>query len=81
MLIISKSWNKQGMRTTQRGKNKRLKHRRREGSTNKDTISSRKLTTEFFDFFRSKITDTEMKKKVKKKYAKEIKNKREREEQ
>ena len=38
-----KKWNKQGMRTTQGGKKQEMKHRRREGSKNKDTISSRKI--------------------------------------
>ena len=42
-LIISKTWNKQGMRTTQGGKKQEMKHRRREGSKNKDMISCRKI--------------------------------------
>ena len=57
-----------------------MKHRRREGSKNKDMISSRKIDHRiFFEFFGSKIDTEMMKKRVKKKYEKknEIKNKRE----
>ena len=57
-----------------------MKHRRREGSKNKDKISSRKLTTEFFWFFSvQKYRYGDDEKRVKKKYEKKIKSKRERE--
>ena len=43
------------MRTTQGGKKQEMKHRRREGSKNKDIISSRKTDTQnFLNFFGQK---------------------------
>ena len=55
-----------------------MKHRRREGSKNRQ-FHPEKLTTEFFEFFGSKIDTEMMKKRLEKKYEKknEIKNKRE----
>ena len=70
------------MRTTQGGKKQAMKHRRREGSKNKDKISSRQIDQRNFWIFSAKKKnryEDDEKKKVKKKDAKknEIKNRRE----
>ena len=77
---MSKTWYKQGMRTTQRWKNKRWNTEEGRVQKTKTEFHQEKLTTEIFEFFGSK-TDTKMKKNmVKKKCEKknEIKNERER---
>ena len=57
--------NKQGMRTTQGREKQEMKHRRREGSKNKDIIASRKIDHRNFLIFFGKKTDTKMMKKKK----------------